>query len=65
MRRLVVDLNLCDAHGDCVLAAPDVFDLGEDDDQVVVLDAEPGDEQWERVERAARACPVSAIRIAG
>ena len=65
MRRLVVDLNLCDAHGDCVLAAPDVFDLGEDDDQVVVLDAEPGVEQWERVERAARACPVSAIRIEG
>ena len=64
MRRLVVDLNLCDAHGDCVLAAPDVFDLGEDD-QVVVLDPDPGDDQWGRIERAARACPVSAIRIAG
>jgi ferredoxin len=63
MRRLVVDLNLCDAHGDCVLAAPDVFDLGEDDEKVVVLDPDPGD--WERVERAARACPVSAIRIEG
>ena len=65
MRRIVVDLSLCDAHGDCVLAAPDVFDLGEDDDQVVVLDPEPGDEQWERVERAVRACPASAIRIEG
>lgn len=65
MRRIVVDLRLCDAHGDCVVEAPEVFDLGEDDEKVVVLDAQPGDDQWERVERAVRACPVSAIRVEG
>jgi ferredoxin len=62
-RRVVVDLDLCDAHGDCVLAAPEVFDLGEEDDTVRVLRPEPGDELWEKVERAVRACPVSAIRF--
>jgi ferredoxin len=63
MRRIIVDLDLCDAHGDCVVEAPAVFDLGEDDDTVTVLQPEPGDAHWERVERAVRACPVSAIRI--
>ena len=63
MKRIAVDLGLCDAHGDCVVEAPDVFDLGEDDEKVTVLQPEPGDGQWERVERAVRACPVSAIRI--
>lgn len=63
MRRIEVDMGLCDAHGDCVVEAPNIFDLGDDDDQVRVLNAQPGDEEWERVERAIRACPVAAIRV--
>jgi ferredoxin len=65
MRRLVVDFNVCDAHGDCVFEAPSIFDLGDEDDKVRVLEPEPGDGLWEDVERAARACPVGAIRIEG
>jgi ferredoxin len=63
--KVIVDLNLCDAHGDCVVEAPQVFDLGEEDEVVSVLDPEPGEDLREKVERAARACPVSAIRIEG
>jgi ferredoxin len=40
-----------------------VFDLGEEDDVVTVLNPEPGEELWAMVERAALDCPVTAIRI--
>jgi ferredoxin len=65
MRRLVVDLDVCDAHGDCVFEAPEVFDLGDEDDKVRVRPPEADDDLWEKVMRAARACPVGAIRIEG
>jgi ferredoxin len=61
--KLIVDLDVCAAHGDCVVAAPELFDLGEDDDVVTVLDAEPGEELRAKAERAVQDCPVSAIRI--
>ena len=28
--KIVVDLNLCDLHGLCVEAAPEVFEIGDD-----------------------------------
>lgn len=63
--KIIVDTNLCEVHGDCVVAAPDVFDIGEDDDVVQVLIAEPGEEHRPAVTQAAKMCPVSAIRIEG
>ena len=63
--RVIVDLDVCAAHGDCVVAAPDIFDLGEDDDVVTVLIEEPGEELRAAAERAVQDCPVSAIRIEG
>jgi ferredoxin len=61
--KVIVDLNVCQAHGDCVVAAPEVFDLGDDDDVVNLLDSEPGEELREKVERAVDNCPTNAIRI--
>ena len=61
--KVIVDLDVCQAHGDCVLAAPEVFDLGEEDDVVTLLDPEPSEELRAKIERAAKDCPVSAIRI--
>jgi ferredoxin len=63
--RISIDSSLCEAHGDCVIAAPELFDLGEEDDVVRVLDAEPGEALREKVELAVRLCPVAAIRIEG
>jgi len=63
--RIEVDLDLCQAHGDCVVAAPELFDLGEEDDYVTVLVAEPGEELRVKAERAASDCPVTAITIVG
>ncbi|MCW2952013.1 MAG: ferredoxin [Conexibacter sp.] len=62
--KVIVDLDVCEAYGQCVLQAPQVFDLGDDDEVVTVLDADPDDALRERVEAAADACPVDAIRIA-
>lgn len=61
--KITVDTNLCEVHGDCVVAAPDIFDIGEDDEVVQVLDAEPGEEYRATVVQAARMCPVAAITI--
>jgi ferredoxin len=62
--KIIVDTQLCEAHGDCVMAAPDVFDLDDDDNVVTLLQVEPGEEQRAQVEEAVRLCPVAAIRIA-
>jgi len=61
--RVVVDLDVCEAHGDCVVEAPEVFDLGEEDDVVTVIDPEPGEDLRAKVERAVRSCPVTAITL--
>jgi ferredoxin len=61
--KVIVDLDVCEAHGDCVVVAPEVFDLGEDDDVVTVVQAEPGEELRAKVESAVDSCPVAAIRI--
>jgi ferredoxin len=61
--KVIVDLDVCAAHGDCVVAAPEIFDLGDDDDVVTVLIEEPGEELRGKAERAVQDCPVSAIRI--
>jgi ferredoxin len=56
-----VDLNRCQAYAQCCFLAPDVFRLhGE---EALWYDPEPDSGQWERVLRAAAACPVQAITI--
>jgi len=52
----VVDERECLAHGDCVEAAPDVFEL---DDIAVVIGTAP----LETILAAAKACPAVAISI--
>ncbi|WP_182379321.1 ferredoxin [Nocardioides sp. WS12] len=63
--KITVDTDLCEVHGDCVVAAPDIFDIGEDDDVVQILNAEPGEEYRKAIVQAVKMCPVAAIRIEG
>ena len=58
-----VDLGLCKGYATCMVVAPAVFDLDEDTNKVILLDAHPGDALTARVEEARRACPVSAIEV--
>jgi ferredoxin len=56
-----VDMNLCQSHGECVLAAPDVFELGNDD--VLVWQDEVPDDRRAAIELAVNVCPMMAISI--
>ena len=58
------DPKVCGAHGDCLLAAPDVFDLPEDDDVVAVLQPDIDDRTLiAQVRDAASRCPTHALRL--
>ncbi len=57
-----VDHDLCEGHMRCQNAAPEVFEV-RDDDRSYVLIEEPGEDLRPKVERAARLCPRQAIRI--
>ncbi|MEI8056362.1 MAG: ferredoxin [Actinomycetes bacterium] len=60
--KVIVDMNLCQDHGQCVFAAPEVFEL-DDAGKLVVLLTEPDDSMRSSVEDAADVCPVQAISI--
>jgi ferredoxin len=61
--KVIVDFDACAAHGDCVVAAPEIFDLGEDDETVTLLDPEPPEDLRPQAQAAVDACPMAAIRI--
>ncbi|MEE6176031.1 ferredoxin [Mycobacterium sp. 050134] len=61
--RITVDYDLCEGHGQCLLAAPDVFDIPDGAERVTVLNPEPPEAEREAVLRAAAMCPAQAIRI--
>ncbi len=58
-----VDMNLCQSNGECVIAAPDVFELGDDD--LLVWQEDVSDERRDEVEDAVNRCPMAAISIEG
>ena len=57
-----VDTHKCIGAGQCVLAAPEVFDQDEDG-IVVLLDSTPALHHHIAVRKAARLCPALVIRI--
>ncbi|SEN19153.1 ferredoxin [Nonomuraea pusilla] len=59
---IIVDTGKCEGFGNCVMADPDTFDLG-DDGLVVSLRATAEEHDRARVEEAARSCPVEAITL--
>lgn len=63
--RITVDYDLCEGHGQCLMAAPDVFDLPDGSDQVVLLNPDPPPDQHDAVIRAVAMCPAQALRVDG
>jgi ferredoxin len=55
-----IDRELCYGFGDCVSAAPDVFQLDDEDKSVVV---DPNGAPRDDLIEAASDCPVNAITI--
>jgi ferredoxin len=62
--KVVVDLSICDLHGLCVDAAPEVFEIG-DDGVLRVLIETPREDLRAKVDKAVRECPTGAISIEG
>jgi len=60
--KVLVDFSLCESNALCMEAAPEVFQVREDDN-LYVLQEEPPESLRAKVERAVRVCPKQAIRI--
>lgn len=60
---VTADRAVCVSSGNCVTTAPEVFDQGQDDGVVILLEKNPAEGSRERVELAAELCPVRAIGI--
>ena len=60
--RVVVDFDLCESNALCMAAAPEVFEV-RDDDFLYILDENPPESLRSKVELAVQRCPKQAIRI--
>jgi ferredoxin len=60
--KATVDHDLCEGHSRCQSAAPEVFEVRDDDKSYVLMDKIP-EELRDKVERAARLCPRQAITV--
>lgn len=62
--RVVVDYDLCESNAVCEGLAPEVFEVGEDDN-LYLLQEEPPEELRADVEAAVDRCPKQALRLEG
>jgi ferredoxin len=60
--KVTIDWTLCDGNGMCAFEAPEVFELDSNDD-LIVLQPTPPQDQRSAVEAAVRTCPKQAITI--
>ncbi|MGY1739451.1 MULTISPECIES: ferredoxin [unclassified Blastococcus] len=60
-----VDTGVCSGYGNCVLAAPEVFDLDPDAGVAQVLPGRPLPSDAAAVGEAAADCPTRAISVRG
>jgi len=61
--QISIDFDKCCGAGQCVLAAPEVFDQRDEDGIVLLLDSDPPTEEYENVHQAAAVCPAAAIEV--
>jgi ferredoxin len=62
--KVVVDFDKCESNAVCMAAAPEVFEV-RDDNFLYVLQEEPPESLRDKVEEAAATCPTGAITIEG
>jgi len=60
--KVKVDHELCSGDGICVEICPDVFEMNDDDQAVVIADPVPDDAE-DAVREAAESCPEGCIYI--
>ena len=59
----MLDLDTCQGYANCVMVAPEVFDIDEESGQAILLQETPDDSQLDAVEEAVRQCPTEAISV--
>jgi ferredoxin len=62
--KIIVDFDVCQSHGLCTEAAPEVFEL-RDDGFLYILKEQPEEALREKISRALRECPTGAIKVEG
>lgn len=60
--KVVVDFELCQSHGLCMQAAPEVFEI-RDDGFLYILNENPPSVLRKKLETAVRECPTGAIKL--
>jgi ferredoxin len=60
--RVAVDTHLCEANGVCVGMAPDVFDLTDDDELVILVD-DIDPQRRQELSEVVASCPRSALTL--
>ena len=60
--KVVVDFDLCQSHGLCTQAAPEVFEI-RDDGFLYILQEAPPESLRKKVQHAVRECPTGAIKL--
>ena len=61
--KVIRDASRCELHGECVMAAPDVFEIEHDKEVVSVINPEPSEELRDAVEQSVINCPTSALTV--
>ena len=62
--KVVVDFDKCKSNAVCMGAAPEVFEV-RDDNFLYILQEEPPEELRGKVEEAVSTCPTGAISLVG
>jgi len=61
--KVVVDFDKCNSNAVCQAAAPEIFEV-RDDDFLYVLDENPPESMRAKLEESVQRCPKQAISIA-
>jgi ferredoxin len=62
MTAITADRSKCQGYANCMVQAPDHFDL-DDDGKVEILDDTPGDADLDDIREAVDSCPVRALAL--
>ena len=63
--RVVLDLDLCQGYANCVMAAPEIFDIDDAKGTAILLQETPEEAARAAAEDAVRQCPADAISLEG
>ena len=61
--KVIRDANRCELHGECVIAAPEVFEIEDDKDVVTVINPQPGEVLIDVHAMMLRPLPVDGVPI--